>query len=348
MDIELQLTWRTTVGGKAIEIDDLLFDLLRDVQAGGHLNFAAKKSAVSYRHAWGLIRTWENRFNTKLLLSQRGRGAVLTDFAEQLIHSHADTAELLQSDLAEQALRASASIAAARESKIRRIRIASSHDDRVVRLREQLESEACEVAVEMLGSEGALRNYRRGEADIAGFHMPIGELGPMVATRLLQFLDDTRDEIFLLEKRQLGLLSRADDPCSALGTLIDRQLRFVNRQAGSATRLTFDALISSEGHDPSAINGYGEEEYTHTAVAALVVSKDADVAFAQERKASHFNLAFEPMVEERFYLVVSRDVARSIRQTVCQFCEKATIGRRESMRAEEFKPTVMVLKQIHE
>lgn len=347
MDIDLQLTWRASVDGSIVTIDGLLFDLLRDVQSGGHLNFAAKKSAVSYRHAWGLIRSWENRFNNQLLISRRGRGAILTDFAEQLIHTHAEIAEALQPALTEQALRATTSIVAATRSKSRRVRIASSHDDRVVQLREQLENDHHEVVVELLGSEGALRNYRRMGADIAGFHIPIGALGPTLANRLLPFLDDMRDEIFFMENRVLGLLSRTDEQCHTLDALIARQLRFINRQAGSATRLTFDGLISSQGHDTSAINGYGDEEYTHTAVAARVVSKDADVAFGQKRTAVHFNLAFEPMVEERFYFVVSKDTDGSVRKTVSRFCETVTSGAKKSMDAEEIRPTVAVLKRIH-
>lgn len=348
MDIELQLTWRATIEGDSVAIDDLLFALLRDVQAGGHLNFAAKNSSVSYRHAWGLIRTWEKRLGSKLLISRRGQGAILTDFGEQLIRSHAESIRVFEPDLARLASQISTSIAARRENTTLRVRLASSHDDQVVRLRDLLANAGHQVTMEMLGSEGALRKYRRAEADVAGFHLPIGKLAPNVTKRLIQFLDDERDEIYLLEKRVLGFLSRSEKSCRSLSELIERQLRFVNRQAGSATRLTFDGLISSKGHQAANINGYGDEEYTHSAVAALVASKDADVAFGQERTAAHFDLEFEAMVEERFYFVLPRSTADPIRQAVADFCEKVVREGTQSITVGELRPTVVALRRIHQ
>jgi len=347
MEIDLELRWRTMIDGEAVEIDELLLALLRGIETGGQLNFAAKAERVSYRHAWGLVRAWEQRLGAPLLISRQGRGASLTRFGEGLLRTYEDTEKALKATLSKSALRASASIDAAIEKDRRGLRIASSHDELVLQLREGLEADQREVALEIVGSEGALRHYRRGDADLAGFHLPMGELGRTVAAKLIGFLDDKHDEIFMIEKRTLGLMSRSDKPCRTVAELTTNDLRFVNRQAGSATRLTFDGLLGAEGLAPGEIKGYQDEEYTHTAVAALVVSRDADVGFGSQRAAEHFDLVFEPMVEERFYLVIDREFDSFVRQYVTDFCASLQIDGAARMKPDEFAPTVAVMKRVH-
>ncbi|MBK6660515.1 MAG: LysR family transcriptional regulator, partial [Proteobacteria bacterium] len=56
MKIGLGLTWHIELDGQRHVIEALLFELLEAVDKGGHLNFAANATGVSYRHAWGLMR----------------------------------------------------------------------------------------------------------------------------------------------------------------------------------------------------------------------------------------------------------------------------------------------------
>jgi putative molybdopterin biosynthesis protein len=347
MEIDFALRWSIRVDGEPVLIDDLLFDLLEAVRSGGHLNFAVKSTGVSYRHAWGLIRSWETRFGAQLLVSRRGRGATLTKFGAALLQARSETGRSLQPTLSQHALRAAATIESAIENDRKLLRIASSHDDKVLQLREKIASDRRHVTIEIVGSEAALRQYRRGDADIAGFHIPLGELGRTVAAKLIACLNDSQDEIFLLEKRMLGLMSRSDNPCRDFETLIATHKRFVNRQVGSATRLTLDGLLASKGLAPRDVTGYGDEEHTHTAVAALVVSKDADAAFGDQKVAQHFNLLFEPMVEERFYLVMSREFDSSVRQFIGNYCRGLMSSTTSKMKADEYVPTVAVMKRVH-
>lgn len=347
MEIDIELRWVATVGEERIAIDESLFNLLDGIARGGSLNFAAKNEGLSYRHSWGLIRTWEERFGAPLVVSQRGRGAALTKFGVRLLTSRMEVAANMSTALGDNALRASAAIDEAIQTDRRRVRIASSHDDLILRFREFLENENRDVSVEIVGSEGALRQYRRGDADIAGFHLPLGELGRTVAAKLITGLDDGHDEIFLIEKRVLGLMSRLENPCRSIEAIVDGGLRFVNRQAGSATRLTFDGMLGTQNLAPGTIDGYQDEEYTHTAVAALVVSRDADVAFGSESAAKHFSLNFEAMVEERFYLVINRNFDKSVRQYLAQFCGALSFAEAQSMKADELNPSVAVLKRVH-
>ena len=81
-------------------------------------------------------------------------------------------------------------------------------------------------------------------------------------------------------------------------------MRFINRQRGSGTRLLIDQMIAYERIDGSEIIGYGNEEFTHRAVAATVASGGADAGFGLRAAAAEYRLAFIPLVRERYFLAV--------------------------------------------
>jgi hypothetical protein len=57
-----------------------LFVLLQAIVDNGSLRAAAEESKLSYRHAWGMLQLWQQRFSHPLVELKRGRsnGAVLT------------------------------------------------------------------------------------------------------------------------------------------------------------------------------------------------------------------------------------------------------------------------------
>lgn len=346
MNLSFDVRWSITGDEDKAVLDPLVFELLRGVREGGHLNFAAKRAQVSYRHAWGLLRDWEGRFGKALISARQGRGAHLTAFGEGLLEIAADAEAALAPTLERVALDAAARLSDAADARRHPVSMVSSHNEKVLALREQLAGRF-RVALDITGSESALHHYRRGEADIAGFHLPIGELGRSVAAHLIGLLDPARDSIWLLEKRTLGLLSRPDALVTNIAQLPGGELRFINRQPGSGTRLIFDGLLGAAAIAPGDIDGYAEEEYTHTAVAALVASGGADAAFGSAVAAERMNLHFEPLVDERFYLVVNRDSDSALRRTLAEFCAAQVIPGRETMKADEFAPSVAVLKRVH-
>lgn len=345
-DLTLDLRWTLKCDGENYTLDPLVCDLLHGIRQGGHLNYAASQAGVSYRHAWGLLRDWGERLGKPLLSARQGRGAHLTAFGESLLEIVSNTTERLAPALASAALDAGAELSEASDSKRHPIGIASSHSPRVAALRNVLDAHH-NVTLEIVGSAAALQRYRRGEADIAGFHLPMGDAARTVATPLIDLLDTKVDIVWLLEKRTLGFMSRANKYCDDFYQLADGQLRFVNRQPGSTTRLVFDQLLAATGIATDAINGYGDEEYTHTAVAALVASNNADVAFGTASAATQLKLRFSPIVDERFYVVVGRHADAALRRAIATFCAAQDIVEREMMKADEFNPTIAVLKRVH-
>ena len=82
------------------------------------------------------------------------------------------------------------------------------------------------------------------------------------------------------------------------------EITFINRQSGSGTRILLDYHLSQLDIDPTAIRGYGHEEFTHMAVAAAVLSQAADVGLGICAAARALGLEFIPVVTEQYDLII--------------------------------------------
>ena len=347
MKIELALAWRIEIDGQSHVIETVLFELLEAVERGGHLNYAATATAVSYRHAWGMMRSWEARLGRPLLALQRGRGATLTASGRALLAARAQAETQVRAALQGAAAGATELLAPTLGDGRGLLRIASSHSDLINGFVDVLRGERWQVVLDVAGSEGALRRYQHGEVDVAGFHLPLGELGASVGMALTAMLDDERDQVFLLEMRALGLMSRPEHELRDLDALAQPGMRFINRQSGSGTRLVLDGLLGLRGIAPGTIDGYRNEEYTHSAVAATVASGGADAGFGTASAAAKFQLAFQPFVQERFYLCLRRAAPRALSDAVMGYVQSALASAQRPPAAREIQPSVGLLRRLH-
>ena len=101
----------------------------------------------------------------------------------------------------------------------------------------------------------------------------------------------------------LGVHGLAD-----LAPVPGRTLRFINRQAGSGTRVLMDHLLAAQGLAPEAIAGWFDApEDSHLAVAAALASGAADAGPGIEAAARAFGLGFVPLIDEDYFLVCLKD-----------------------------------------
>jgi putative molybdopterin biosynthesis protein len=89
-----------------------------------------------------------------------------------------------------------------------------------------------------------------------------------------------------------------------LEDLLRPDLRFINRQQGSGTRVWLDAALRQGGLPVEKIHGYGDERMTHSEVAAAVAAHQADVGIGLEEAAQAYGLDFIFLVQERYDLVI--------------------------------------------
>ena len=81
-------------------------------------------------------------------------------------------------------------------------------------------------------------------------------------------------------------------------------ITFINRQAGSGTRVLLDYKLEQLGIDRARISGYENEEFTHMSVAVAVLGGTADVGLGIYAAAKALNLDFIPVVTEQYDLVI--------------------------------------------
>jgi putative molybdopterin biosynthesis protein len=112
-----------------------------------------------------------------------------------------------------------------------------------------------------------------------------------------------------LAYRTQGLMLAAGNPkgVKRVSDVARPEVRFVNRNAGSGTRLWLDAELRRLEIPAENINGYEKVVKTHTEAAALVASDKADVSLGLQAAAHHHGLDFIPLFEERYDLVLPRE-----------------------------------------
>lgn len=306
MKIEIRPEWRLRKQeGAAISLP-LLLRLLTEIRDQGNIVRAAQTAGLSYRHAWGLLKEFEEQFGTELVEKVRGRGTRLSPLAEKLIWAdkriEARLSPLLES-LASELERELASMMA-RDTAV--LRLTATHGFAVDALVRHLSASKIAVDLKYRPSTEAVIALARGECDLAGFHLPVGEFRPAAAAQYLQWLDPRRHALIHLAYRAQGLFVAKGNP-KRIDSLRDLQrpdVRFVNRQRGSGTRMLLELFLAKNKISQDHILGYESAEFTHAAVAAYVASGMADVSFGIETAARRFDLDFIPVVREEYFFAV--------------------------------------------
>ncbi|HXX82874.1 MAG TPA: substrate-binding domain-containing protein [Casimicrobiaceae bacterium] len=187
------------------------------------------------------------------------------------------------------------------------LRVAASHDLALVALRDVLPTEAgLKLEVSFTGSLQAIQEFAAARADVAGFHVPTAGCETLKLTPYLRWLRARRDRLIRFVDRDQGLILPRGNPRKVrkFRDIATKKLRFVNRQRGSGTRLLIDQMMTDGGIDPTSINGYRTEEFTHAAVAATVASGGADAGLGLRAAAAEYQLVFVPLVRERYFFAV--------------------------------------------
>ena len=315
MRIVPRLVWK--LEGKAPEVlDERLLPLLEAIAATASLAAAVTACGISYRAAWGVLRDTRSKLGIALVELERGRGATLTPAGERLLAAHKTASRRLARMAPGLAVEIGAPARPAPAAPALRLRVAASHDLALAALAEALPAEAgLRLDLAIMGSLQALEEYAAGRADVAGFHVPI-DAAAAGRDRLgwkpfLRWLRPRRDRLLRFVDRDQGLMLPRGNPAQvrSFRDIAARDLRFVNRQRGSGTRLLIDRMLAHDGIDGSALAGFQHEEFTHGAVAATVASGGADAGFGLRAAAAEYRLAFVPLVRERYFLAVrARDV----------------------------------------
>jgi molybdate transport repressor ModE-like protein len=306
--IAIETVWRFTQEHDTRSMLVML-DFLYEIRATGKITRAAERAQVSYRHAWNLIEKWSEFFGTPLVERRQGRGTILTNFGERLVWAGQRLQARLGPQLQNLAQELESEINALLPEGGAGVRIHASHGFAVSALRDLLGREAdLRVDFRYVGNINSSASLAHGGCDLAGMHLPQGELRARSVASWRDVLSQTEHRVISFVKREMGLIVRKGNPrgIHSLRQLLEPDVRFVNRDPESGTRMLFDELLAQQGLDGSRIQGYQQVEFTHAAVAAYVASGMADASFGVEAAARQFDLGFVPVVTEDYIFVCLR------------------------------------------
>ena len=157
-----------------------------------------------------------------------------------------------------------------------------------------------------VGSMGGLMAIKRGVCHLAGSHLLNAEDGSYNLSDIRKFLPDIPVKRVQLVFRDQGFMVSHGNPKGIKGVedLIRKDIRFVNRQSGSGTRVLLDYRLKQLNLNPKDINGYDDDEFTHMSVAAAVLGGTADMGLGIFAAARALNLDFIPVVTEQYDLII--------------------------------------------
>jgi putative molybdopterin biosynthesis protein len=190
-----------------------------------------------------------------------------------------------------------------------------------------------------VGSMGGLTAIKKGGCHLAGSHLLDTEDGSYNISYVKKYLPDMRVKLVNLVLRDQGLILPRGNPKAVKGIedLRRKDIRFINRQAGSGTRILLDFRLKQLSIDPSDVNGYENEEFTHMSAAVAVQSGAADMTLGIYAAAKALDLDFIPVVTEQYDLIIPEHYFESENIQVLL----------ETINSSEFKKQVQALGGYH-
>ncbi|MFQ5883254.1 MAG: substrate-binding domain-containing protein [Candidatus Methylomirabilales bacterium] len=159
-----------------------------------------------------------------------------------------------------------------------------------------------------VGSSAGLEAIADGVADLALAHLLDPATGEYNLPYLRRILPSGATAVALFH-REIGLVVRPENPLG-LGTVADlvrSDLRIINRQNGSGTRVYLDQELDRLGIKPKQINGYERHVMTHLEVGLKILQGEADTGVATSAAARLLGLDFIPLTRERFDILIAND-----------------------------------------
>lgn len=160
-----------------------------------------------------------------------------------------------------------------------------------------------------VGSMGGVMALKRNETHMAGVHLLDPDDGSYNISYIKRYLKEQKIALLHLVNRTQGLMVEKGNPKSIrhFEDLTREDVRFINRQKGSGTRMLLDYYLGKLGLSPDKIYGYGREEFTHLTTASAVKEGSADAALGIYSAAIAMELDFIPVCDEQYDLAIPMD-----------------------------------------
>jgi putative molybdopterin biosynthesis protein len=172
------------------------------------------------------------------------------------------------------------------------------------------------VSLGFVGSYRGLQLMKKGYIDVSPIHL----LDPVTGeynVPLIKSDGELRSKAMLIRgyRRRLVLAFEKGNPKNIKGfeDLLRHDIRFVNRNRGSGTRIYIDKILEDVAKKMGQsfleivkrVNGYWYEVSTHTGVAAAIAQGRADAGVCTEYAAILYNLDYIPLTWEYYDFLIN-------------------------------------------
>ncbi len=188
-----------------------------------------------------------------------------------------------------------------------------------------------EVVPVAASSRQALEWLRDEKVHVAGSHLEDAASGEFNLPYLETHYPEEDFAVVSFARWEQGLVVTPGNPLAIRGVadLGRREVRFVNREAGSGSRALLDRLLRQAGLSGRQVSGYGRQAMGHLAVAYLVRTGEADCCLATRSAAQSFGLDFVPLRSERYDFVMRRaSMTAPAVERLLELLQRAVLRRR--------------------
>ncbi len=184
--------------------------------------------------------------------------------------------------------------------------VTGSHDPLIDELSDMLKKKDSSFSVTSshVGSMGAITALKNGQAHLGCIHLLDTETGEYNESYVKKYFPDGGVKLVKGVGRVQGLMVRKGNPLGIKSFDDIVKGRYVNRQVGSGTRILCDYLINKNSMNKTDIDGYRNEEFTHTAVAALIAAGNADCGLGIYSAAKMYDLDFIEICVEEYDVLI--------------------------------------------
>ncbi len=158
-----------------------------------------------------------------------------------------------------------------------------------------------------VGSMGAITAIRNKQAHLGCIHLLDTQSGKYNECYVQKYFPDGGVKLVKGIGRIQGLMVKKGNPLGIKSFKDITKGRYVNRQAGSGTRILCDYLITQSGMNKNEIDGYRNEEFTHTGVAALIAAGNADCGLGIYSAAKMYGLDFIELCIEEYDILIDEE-----------------------------------------
>lgn len=313
LHVKLGYTFTQTPSDKP-QLENPLFDMLSAIHSTGSVAQAAQRLGLSYRHVWGAIKNWESTLGSELIVWERGKRARLSGFGEKLLFAEQRAKTRVMPQIENLVAEIEREFALAFDRGAHVISVFASHDLALPRLKDFMaQQEKLHLDLQFRGSIECIEALSRGECLLAGFHISEDRApGTLTQKIFKQLLKPGKHKLINFLAREQGLIISRGNPKGIRGVpdLARPAVRFVNRQAGSGTRVEIEQMLAQHGIAASSVNGYDQVEPNHLSVAAAIASGRADAGIGIRAAAAQFGLDFIPLVREQYYFACLKDTLK--------------------------------------